>query len=149
MTDVHDRLEEMLGDEADLRWQEHTRDTLEQLSCEVAELRRELTALRDSLAVEVRTRRILVAEGERDVEIIPGEVSVSDDRNGCHAVLGAHEEYAEMHVSACDVVGDRFNNETQLVSMIAWVERDVEPGGPHAEVTVNSVELPVPAAASG
>jgi hypothetical protein len=82
-----------------------------QLRREVAELRRELAELRDALAVEVRTRRIVVADGDRDVTIEPG-----------------------------DVVGDRFD-EVQSASVVAWADWDCEPGGPYAEVTVNGDEL--------
>lgn len=123
-------------------------DRVADLRHEIAELRRELAALRDSLAAEVRTQRVIVELGDRGVEITPGWVSVSDEANGCRVVLSASREHAEVDVTAGDVTPPRDSGIDEHVSLVAWVERDVVPGGPHAEVTVNGVELAAPAPAA-
>ncbi len=125
-----------------------TATAVEQLALELADLRRELAALRDALAVEVRTRRLIVADGDRSVEIRPGAVSIDDECNGCRVLLGTFADRAEIHVTAGDVVPPRISPANEIVSMLAWVDGDQEPGGPHAEVLVNCHELAVPAAAS-
>lgn len=114
------------------------------LRAEIAALRAELGALREGLAEEIHTRRIVVAaDAGRYAEVEPGLIMVSDPVNGCHVVLSAYEDRAEMDLVAGDVTPPRVSGITQSVNLLAWVERDCEPGGPHSEVLVNGVEVAV------
>lgn len=122
-------------------------DPVVDLEAEVAALRREVAALRDALACEVRTRRIVVEDGVRDVTIVPGDISVHHQANGCYVIIAAHEDYAMVDVTANDVSPATPGYDHELirrVDLVAWSERDVEPGGAYAEVTVNGDEIPVP-----
>jgi hypothetical protein len=96
----------------------------------------------------VRTRRVIVADGDRDVEIEPGWVSVSDETNGCHVVLSAFPQSAEIAVTAGDVTPPRLSPANELVTITAWAEWECEPGGPRAEIAVNGDALAAPAAVS-
>lgn len=115
------------------------------LEAEVAALRREVAALRDALACEVRTRRIVVEDGDRQVTVEPGAVAVEHEATGCRIVLYANPGRAEVVVAA----GDAIPSPVELgdgppvnVGLIATLDNDFEPGGPHAEVCVNGQPLP-------
>ena len=119
-------------------------EAIERLEREVAELRREVAALRDGLATEVRTARIVVADGGgRDVTIEPGNLVVHAEANGCYVLIGACHDRAELYVTACDDPVRFPGQDVQHVNLVAWVERDVEPGGPHAEIWTTAGEVPV------
>lgn len=98
---------------------------LADLEAEVAALRRELAALRDALAVEVRTKRVVVTDGgDREVLIMPGTVSVACEAAATVAFIEADWEHAvvaawssdEFFVVPGEERGDEVHRSAELVA---------------------------------
>lgn len=125
---------------------------LDQLRREVAELRRELATLRDALAAEVRTRRIVVSDGELEVTVEPGRVDIEHPASGNYVIAYASAECAELHVTAGDKESAELDDVITRVSVHATLDQDYEPGGPKASMWIDNGdgpdELQVPPAAS-
>ena len=103
------------------------RHRLDELEAEVAQLRRELVGLREGLAMEVRTRRVLVGDGDETGPEVSISVSEQDPYNpewGWASLRmrlggGASAECIDMTVSSESIP-------------------------PYATVSVNGIALPVP-----
>jgi hypothetical protein len=124
-------------------------DRIADLERQMAELRAEVAALRDGLADQIRTRRIVVSEDvcsdwsramEPQVVIYPTGLSASCDDAGTMVSLGADWEQAAVAVYS----GPDFRDHRQ-VELIASHFLD-QPR--RAWVEVDGVELAVPAPAS-
>jgi hypothetical protein len=118
-----------------------TADLLKVMCRELVRLRAELAKLREGLANEVHTRRIVVAdEHELRVLIEPSVVEVGLADGSGHAHL-AYSEHEGAEVSAVDWRGGVH------VLLVADSRHGFEER-PKAFVSVNGVELPVPVAAT-
>jgi hypothetical protein len=104
---------------------------IDELEVEVAQLRRDLEVLRDALAIEVRTRRVVIeADGHR-TEVKPDGIHVSHEASGTFAGLTVcHNDYAsiaEVQLYTGDVPGgDGADHNAALV--VQWPTAFIEDG---------------------
>jgi hypothetical protein len=110
----------------------------------VATLRAELAALRDGLADEIRTRRIVVADGEQHVEIAPGWLIVDHPVSGHHVTLRACDDHAEVCLWSGDLVGADSRDMVACSIGAGIDDRDAGEPARRAYVDVDGVDLAVP-----